>query len=205
MRSRDALARLTQLGIEAATTSEAASVLRASPSAASAALTRLAAAGLIQRAAHGLWWLSPAPLDPLKLVEPAAAPFPAYVSLLTALHLHGLVEQVPAVTFAVTLGRTRRLRTCAGELSLHHLAPQLFGGAERTTGGVLLATPEKALVDLAWLAAGSSRLFTALPELELPPSFRRRAVKAWSRKLASTRMRTRLERAWRRLLEARRW
>jgi len=48
------------------------------------------------------------------LLEFLTAPFPAYVSLQSALYLHGMISQVPALTYAVTLARSRRLATPLG-------------------------------------------------------------------------------------------
>ena len=39
--------------------------------------------------------------------EHLASPFPAYVSLQSALYYHGMISQIPAVTYAVSLARTR--------------------------------------------------------------------------------------------------
>jgi predicted transcriptional regulator of viral defense system len=46
------------------------------------------------------------------------APFPAYVSLQSALYLHGMVSQVPAVTYAVMLARARRFVTPLGTVAI---------------------------------------------------------------------------------------
>jgi hypothetical protein len=55
---------------------------------------------------------------------------------------------------------------------------------------VRLASAEKALFDFAYLSAGRSRLFTALPELELPKTFRRAELKRWLEKVPSVRARS---------------
>ncbi len=44
---------------------------------------------------HGTWWLEDT-LDPLRLPEYLTAPLPSYVSLQTALHRRGLIEQSPS-------------------------------------------------------------------------------------------------------------
>lgn len=46
------------------------------------------------------------------------------------------------------------------------------------------------LFDVAYLSAGRSRLFTALPELELPRGFRRAELQRWIGKISSERSRT---------------
>jgi hypothetical protein len=108
--------------------------------------------------------------------------------------LRGLIEQVPETFYAVSLARTDRIKTRAGTFSIHHVAPELFGGYDETKEGVRLATAEKALFDFAYLSAGRSRLFTSLPELELPRNFKRAELKRWLGKIASARSRTITER-----------
>lgn len=112
------------------------------------------------------------------------------LSLHTALQLHGLIEQIPEVVYAVSLGRTQRMQTSAGVFSFHHVAPEVFGGYDENPEGVRLATPEKALFDYAYLSAGRSRRFRALPELELPPGFRRAELERWTARIGSERSRT---------------
>lgn len=203
MTSREALARMLQLKVPAVTTSEAASVLGQRAGTASRMLTRLADAGLIRRAAHGVWWLDPRTPSALDMVEPLAAPFAAYVSLHTALYIHGMIEQIPVVTYAVTLGRTHRARFASGEVSFHHLAAELFGGSERDKNGVPVATAEKALVDFAWFSGTRGKLFATTPELLLPKRFDRHAVDRWVLRLKSAKARVQLERAWARLVGSR--
>ena len=77
-----------------------------------------------------------------------------------------------------------------GTFSVHHLAPEVFDGYEESSVGVWLATVEQALFDYAYLSAGKSRLFAALPELDLPRSFRFVDLKRWLAKIPSPRSRT---------------
>jgi predicted transcriptional regulator of viral defense system len=112
------------------------------------------------------------------------------VSLQTALHRRGLIEQIPEVVYVVSLARTQRVKTTAGTVSIHHLAPEVFGGYEETSRGAKLATAEKALFDFAYLSGGRSRLFTSLPELALPRGFRRKELSRWLAKIPSERSRT---------------
>jgi len=66
----------------------------------------------------------------------------------------------------------------------------LYGGFEETAAGVKLASVEKALFDLAYLSGGRSRLFTSLPELELPCAFRKAELRRWLARIPSTHKRT---------------
>jgi len=202
MRATDALGRLRSLRVPVVTTADAAAALGLSVEAASQALRRLGSAGLVTPVRKGLWALRESP-DPLALADYVTMPHPSYVSLQTALYLHGMIDQIPAVTYLVSLGRSARVRTRVGTYSVHHVVPEFFGGAvldPRT--GVRLASPEKALVDFLYLSTSRSRLFARLPELELPDSFSPAAARRWAARIPSPRMRTVVGRELDRLLPA---
>jgi predicted transcriptional regulator of viral defense system len=188
MNTREAYSRLKRMGVPAIETAEAAALLRQSRSAASQTLARLAQSGLITRVRSGTWWIE-GPVQREKLAPYLCAPFPGYVSLASALRVHGMIEQIPSVTYVVTLGRSRRIPTSAGTFSMHHIDPVLFGAFEQR-GGALVATPEKALFDLAYLAGGRSRLGVGVPELTLPRRFKKRKLEHWVERIPSQRART---------------
>jgi predicted transcriptional regulator of viral defense system len=189
MNARDAFARLRRLEVPVIRSADAAAALGLSKTAATMTLSRLVEAGLVSPVRHGLWWVD-GTVDPYRLPEYLTAPLESYVSLHTALHLRGLIEQIPEIIYAVTLGRTQRITTRSRTFSLHHLAPEVFGGFEETSAGVKLATAEKALFDFSYLSAGRSRLFTTLPELELPRGFREKELRRWIGRIPSARSRT---------------
>jgi predicted transcriptional regulator of viral defense system len=188
MSSTAHLAALLRLGVPAVTTADVAAVLGLSVSAASQAMRRLAAAGLVQGVRKGLWSLR-LPPDPMQLLEYVTAPYPAYVSLQSALFLHGMVDQIPAMTFAVTLGRGGRVATSVGTYSLHHVEAGFFDGFEVLSSGVKVATPEKALVDMFYLSATRTRSFATLPEIELPRRFRVQRARGWVERILTPRLR----------------
>jgi predicted transcriptional regulator of viral defense system len=190
MNASEALGRLRALRAPVITTADAATALKLRTDAASQTLRRLAAAGLVFRVRKGLWALGALP-DPASLSEYVTAPYPAYVSLQSALFLRGMIEQVPAVVYVASLGRSALVETAAGAFSVHHLPPELFGGFDfDQDAGAKLATPEKALFDLLYLSGSRSRRFRTLPELELPRGFRRSRVESWIRRIPSQRLRT---------------
>ena len=167
----EALRRLDRLGVEVFSTRDAATLLQVKPPNAHMILRRLARHGFLEHLARGRWALART-LQRLLIPEHIAAPYPACLSLLTALFHHGVIEQVPAVLYAVTVGRTRRVTTPRGTVSLHHIPAELFTGFELTPEGAKMATPEKALFDLLYLGPGRSRLFAHLPEVVFPRDFR---------------------------------
>ena len=176
--STQALGRLRRMGKTVLTTSDAALHLGLSRSAAVRMLGRLASAGLALHLRHGLWSLDP-DIDPLLVVAHLTAPLPAYVSLQTALHIHGMISQVPRVVYVASLAPTRTIETVQAHYSVHRLTASFFGGFVTTAAGIPLATPEKALLDVLYLTPARSRLFAALPEVELPPGFDRSEVRRW--------------------------
>ena len=184
MNASEAYARLQRLGVPIVATTDAAEVLSQSVGAANKTLGRLAASSLVTPVARGVWALT-REIDPWLVPEYLTAPLPSYVSLQTALHHHAMIEQIPAITYVVSLARTRRLQTRVGTFSIHRVAPELFGGFDVLASGAKMASPEKALVDLLYLSATRNRMFAALPELELPPRFDRRACAAWMARITS--------------------
>ena len=100
------------------------------------------------------------------------------------------------MTYAVSLARTRRFTTPLGIVSIHHVDPGFFFGFENVgPSGGRLATAEKALVDFLYLAPARSKLFRALPELELPARFSRRRARAIVARIGSMRQRAMVSRA----------
>lgn len=190
MTPSDALGRLLDLGVPTVETGDVASALRISTTAATKLLHRLAAAKLISQLRSGLWLLARAAPNPYGLAEALTAPMPSYVSLQTALYLHGMIEQVPGVIYVASLARSQKITTSLGVFSVHHIAPELFDGFEGRADGTKLATPEKALFDVAYLSGGRSRLFAHLPELEVPARFRRARLVEWTKRIAATRKRS---------------
>lgn len=183
-------ARLLKMGASAFRTADAAAYLNSSNSAASQMLSRLSAAGHLLRLRQGVWTF-PGKLDPLALASQLTAPFPSYVSLQSALYYHGFISQIPSVTYAVSVGRTRLFRTPLGTVSIHHLQPEFFFGFEiMDPSGAAMATPEKALVDFLYFKPARSHLFCALPELELPPKFNVQSARRMIQRVPSIRRRT---------------
>ncbi|OGQ16994.1 MAG: hypothetical protein A2138_05680 [Deltaproteobacteria bacterium RBG_16_71_12] len=193
MNAAIALSRLRRLGTPVFTTADGRALFRGTTAGASQTLAALARHGLVVPLRRGLWSLD-VEVDPLLLPEHLSAPSPSYVSLQTALYRRGVIEQIPSTIYAVTLGKTKRYHTSVGDYSLHRVAPELFGGFEIVAGGVKLATAEKALADVAYLSGGKSRLFAALPEIELPAGFSLPEARGWLARIPSKRHRTLAER-----------
>jgi len=198
MKATEAYADLLRLGTPVVGTREAAARLHLTVAAASRLLAGLVDAGLVRRVSRGLWALR-TDLDPFVLPAFLTAPYPAYVSLWSALARHGMIEQVPRSLYAVSLDRTRRIDTGFGPFSIHHVTPALFAGFATTGRGLHLATPEKALFDTLYVT-GPSGGGGYLPEIELPAGFDETAALGWLERIESARLRTLVGRSLRRAL-----
>ncbi|MFQ6102513.1 MAG: hypothetical protein ACE5OS_14970 [Anaerolineae bacterium] len=123
-------------------------------------LSRWVKAARLYRLRRGLYALAP----PFQKVKPH--PFlvanrmvrGSYVSLQSALAYYGLIPEVVPVITSVTTARPGRWETPLGVYAFRHIKVELFFGyrlVEVSPGQqAFVATPEKALLDLAYLQPG---------------------------------------------------
>ncbi|MFH2102879.1 MAG: hypothetical protein ABIJ39_05935 [Chloroflexota bacterium] len=96
----------------------------------------------------------------------------SYVSLQSALAFHGMIPEMVQITTSVTAGRPERRNTPLGVFEYRHIQRDLLRGYRMTdldtVSGqqALVATPEKALLDLVYLQAGGEKPYY-LHELRL--------------------------------------
>lgn len=193
MRRRLTVAQALQaVGRPAFTTREIAALREGSLSATSQALGRMERQGLLVGAARGVWCVRADPrFTPFALVPFLAGAFPAYVSFLSALHLHGLVDEIPRVIYAATTGHTRVAASPVGTFSFHRIHPAFFAGFDWYGGrqDFLVASPEKALVDCLYLSSRKGRRFRFFPEIDWGGGFRFGSAAAWVRRIPDARIR----------------
>ena len=90
-------------------------------------------------------------LNPPSLEEVSGVLYPpSYISLESALFMHGIIEQAPYVLTCATLNKTKLFRTGFGEISYSHLKPDLFFDY-KVQDRIFLAEPEKAALDFIYL------------------------------------------------------
>jgi predicted transcriptional regulator of viral defense system len=187
------------------TTREIATLAETSLPSASQALSRLQKEGLVTRAARGIWCRTADPrFTPFLLVAYLSGGHRAYVSFFSALHLHGLIGQIPQVIYAATTAHTRRRRTPVGTFSFHRIHPAFFSGFDWYRGdrSFLIATPEKALVDCLYLSSRKGRRFGRFPEIEPGKNFSRRRAREWTKKIPYEKIRCHVQEKLSTLLEA---
>ena len=104
MNQIEALRRLQHLEEPVFETRDASALLSAPPAHAIPRHRGVADQHLIVHLARGKWLMGTG-LARFALPELLSAPSPAYVSMQSALFHHGLIEQIPAVVYAATLGK----------------------------------------------------------------------------------------------------
>ena len=173
------------------TTREIALLRNGALSATSHALSQLEKKSVIRRVKRGIWCM---PSDP-RFSPFSAVPFllpgqRSYVSFLSALHLHGIIEQIPQIIYVATTGHGRIIRTSIGAYSFHQLSPEFFCGFDwyGKQQNFLIAAPEKALVDSFYLSSRKSRRFSTLPELNFGASFSFARARRWARSIPDKRI-----------------
>jgi hypothetical protein len=174
------------------TTREIALVAEGTLSTVSHGLERMAQQGVVQKVARGIWCVPSDPrFTPFWLVPYLAGGHQAYVSFLSALNLHGMIEQIPRSVFCATTGHTRLTMTPVGTFSFHRIHPNFFAGFDWYRGGraFLIATPEKALVDSLYLSSRRGRQFRFFPEIEFGRGFRFQAAADWANRIPYARIR----------------
>ena len=176
------------------TTREFANRAGISMSAAAKRLSRLSDKESLLRITKGVWGNTSHPyFHPLSCVPYLLGKEQGFVSFLTALHLHGVISQIPKSIQVATTGHGRLLDSPIGRYEFFQIKPELMTQAtewSETRLPYLIATPEKALLDTLYLSTRKSRRFSRLPEVDVVQSGFR--VKAFERLLEQLPIPTRI-------------
>ncbi len=153
------------------TTRDYANHQKLSMSAASKKLSRLKKNKLLTHVTKGVWantshpYFHPASCVPYLLNNESG-----YISFLTALHFHGLLSQIPKTIQIATTGHSRTLNSPVAYFEFIQIKPELMQQDliwSETQLPYLLATAEKALLDVLYISTRKNRRFIRIPELTL--------------------------------------
>ena len=138
---------------------------------ASRQLVRMVRQGTLVRLTRGVW----AQPEHSRFTPAAAVPLllgneQGYVSFLSAMHLHGLIAQIPGSIEIATTGHGRHLDTPVGHYKFLRVQPTMMRqgiDTSATEPPYNLATGAKALLDALYIATRRGRRFASLPEVDL--------------------------------------
>ncbi len=173
-------------------TRELVSLSGKSASAINQSLVHLEKQGLVQRVYRGVWSQGDQRnVSPYQMIPLLFDKHRAYVSFLSALHLHGIVEQIPQVITLASTAHSRSVSTSLGTFQIHKICPEFFQGFSwyKKTGKFLIAEPEKALVDCLYLSTRKKKQFGHFPELYLGKKFCFKSARTWVRKIKDDKIR----------------
>lgn len=175
------------------TTRELSALSGKSLSTTSQGLRYLTGQAILIKIRRGLWAdANSERLSAFSLVPFLAPGHRAYVSFLSALHFHGIIEQIPQVYTIASTAHSRTFRTPLGTFQVHRISPTLFAGFDWNgpDRGFLIATAEKALVDSLYLSAHRKKQYSHFPELDFPGSFSFAIARQWARRISAARVRS---------------
>lgn len=160
------------------------------------ALNFLQQQGVVLKIYRGVWAeVTNHNLGPYEVIPFLFMKSRVYVSFTSALHLHGIIEQIPQIISLASMSHTRVVCTKIASFSVHQIAPSFFNGFGwyKDTGSFLIAEPEKALIDCLYLSARKKRQFGYFPELYFPRSFSFRKSREWVKKITNVKIRFSVE------------
>jgi len=164
------------------------------------ALGHLVRQGVVMKVARGVWALEADKnkISPYALASLLSPRHRVYVSFTSALHLHGMIEQIPQTVTLASTGHTRTIRTRMGTYCIHRISPVFFKGFDwyRGEGSFLIAAPEKALVDCLYLSSRRKKQFGHFPELHLSASFSFKKAREWVGQIRDARVRAVVLKRW---------
>jgi len=170
------------------TTREIALLSGKSLSAVTQTLNNLARKGIVTKIYRGVWIReSGDAVSPFAIIPHLFPGQRVYVSFISALHLYGIIEQIPQVITLASTAHARKIDTRIGVFHTYHITPSFFAGFGwyKGNGSFLIAEPEKAFVDCLYLSAYKQKMFVHFPELSFPASFSFRRVRGWIDRIQS--------------------
>ena len=183
---------IRKIGKPVFTTHELTAVSGKSASTVVQSLNRLAGQGLLLKVYRGVWAEERGrALSPFEVMGCLFPRQRVYVSFITALHLHGIVEQIPQVITLASPAHTNLIRTKAGVFSVHRIAPHFYDGFGwyKGEGSFLIAEPEKALIDSLYLSSRRKKQFGHFPELHFSREFNFKKAAGWVERIPEKKIR----------------
>lgn len=191
--SQNIMVFIKKMGRPVFTTHELAALSGKSASTVIQSLNRLVKQGWLIKMYRGVW-AEPGPraISPFEIISSLFPRQRVYVSFISALHLHGIVEQIPQVITLASTAHTSTFRTKAGVFSVHQIAPAFFDGFDwyKREGNFLIAEPEKALIDSLYLSSRKKKQFGFFPELNFPSEFSFKKAAMWAERIPEKNMRS---------------
>src|SRR3989339_1708063 len=183
---------IKMLGRPVFTTREITDMSGKSASNVTQSLNYLGRHNVIKKLYRGVWAEATGKLiSPYVVVPHLFASTRVYVSFLSALHLHGVIEQIPqTITLAATT-HTKKIQTKLATFQIHQISPDYLFGFDwyKESGSFLIAEPEKAFADCLYLFTKKKKQYGYFPELNLSKPFDIKKAESYILKIHDSRAR----------------
>jgi predicted transcriptional regulator of viral defense system len=172
------------------TTREIAAIRGSSISSNTQCLSRLEKQHIITKILQSVWAVtSDKRFSPYLVVPYLAVNHRSYISFISALHIYGVISQIPQVITVASTAHSKKMKTPVGTYFIHQISPDFFDGFDWNSGGdYLIASPEKALVDCLYLASRKGKQYAHFPELDLENISRKKTME-WVKRIKDARVR----------------
>ena len=177
---------IRQLNMPVFTTREISDISQKSASTVTQSLNLLCRHGIIKKLYRGIWTeFAQKKISPFVLIPHLFKSRRVYVSFLSALHLHGIIGQIPQTITLASTSHTKKIKTVIGAFIVHKISPAYFFGFDwyRGTENFLIAEPEKALADCLYLFTRKKKQYGYFPELNIGKSFSIKKTIAYIKKI----------------------
>lgn len=163
------------------TTREVAELTQSSISSTTQGLIRLEQKKILTKVQTGIWALtSDKRFSLFDIIPFLGQTHQCYLSFISALHLYGIITQIPQIITVASTAHSKKINTRVGEYLIHQLEPSFFVGFDwHESGNFLIATPEKALVDCLYISSRKKNKYSSFPELEFPNNFNKIGANKW--------------------------
>ncbi|MEA3307009.1 MAG: ArsR family transcriptional regulator [Elusimicrobiota bacterium] len=185
MGDKTLMAYIKIIGKPVFTTRELSAVSGKSQSTVSQGLTFLRDQGLVFKIYHGIWQEGKGGPSPYSIIPYIFPRQRAYVSFTSALHLYGIIEQIPQTITVASVSHSKEISTNSGVFLAHQINPSFFKGFiwYKNQGDFLIAEPEKALADCFYISGFRKKQFSHFPELYFSKKFNFDRVKYWIKEI----------------------
>ncbi|MFA5779390.1 MAG: hypothetical protein WC947_04575 [Elusimicrobiota bacterium] len=177
---------IKQLDSPIFTTRGISDISQKTPSNVTQSLNFLYRQGVVKKLYRGIWTeITHKQISPFMLIPHLFKSNRVYVSFLSALHLHGMIEQIPQTMTLASTTHTRKIKTAVGTFIVHQISPGYFFGFDwyKKTESFLIAEPEKALADCLYLFTRKKKQYGYFPELNLKKPFSIKKTEAYIQRI----------------------
>jgi predicted transcriptional regulator of viral defense system len=169
------------------TTREVAELSGISISSMTQKLSRLEESKMLSKIMKGVWgFTGDKRFSPFLVVPFLSRNHRCYVSYISAMHIYGMISQIPQVITIATTAHSKKIKTSVATFQLHQVDANFFKGFDwNNNGDFLIAEIEKAFIDSLYISSRKGNRYSSFPEIEFPKEFNKSKAIKWLNLISS--------------------